>query len=129
MNIQLDKTVGIQKTLNDIKDKKIPIKTAYKMAQFSEELDQKVHFYEDKMKQIISNYSEKNEDGNPKVSDDGKSIQLKSECVEQCQKEIYELSTLEVEIKDYEFTLEELDKLELSIEDLKTLMPFIKDKE
>ena len=129
MEIQLDKTIGIQKVLNDMKDKKIPIRTAYKMAQFSEELDKKVHFFEDKMKQIIERYSEKTEEGTPKVLEDGKSIQIKSDCIEQCQKEIFELSTLLIDINEYEFTLEELDKLELSIEDLKNLMPFIKDKE
>lgn len=129
MTVKMEQAALVQKLLSKIKDIKMPIKTAYKMAQFSDELDKKVNFFGEKMRQIIEEYSEKTEEGTPKIAADGQSIEIKPDFIEICKKEINELSNLDIEIKEFTFTLNELEKFELSIEDLKILMPFIKEDE
>ena len=128
MNITLEQVMAINGLLQKIKDQKMPIKTSYKLVQLANEIELKVKFFEEKMQQIISDYGEKDEDGEFKKTEEGTGIIIKPNCAEVCQKEIFELSNLEVELKDnHAFSLDELDGIEFSIEDLKILMPFIKE--
>lgn len=130
MNITLVQVMTVNGLLQKIKDQKISIKTSFKFAQLGNEIDSKVKFFEEKMRNIVDKYAEKDNSGELQKTEDGNGIKIKPENGEICQKEILELSTLDVELSDkYTFELEELETLEMSIEDLKTLMPFIKDKE
>ena len=63
MNITLEQVMAINGLLQKIKDQKMPIKTSYKLVQLANEIELKVKFFEEKMQQIISDYGEKDEDG------------------------------------------------------------------
>lgn len=129
MNTTLSNIMVLNGLLQKIKDQKMPIKTSYKLVQLANEIELKVKFFEEKMQEIVAEYGEKDEDGEFKRTDDGTGIRVKPNCAEICQQELFELSNLQVELNYTDtFSLDELNTLEISIEDLKTLMPFIKEE-
>ena len=129
MQLRMEQVALIHNLYEQIKDQNMPIQTAYKMVQISNACAEHFHFFEDKMKQIIGTYSEKDSNGNPILLDDNKSIKIRSDSIEECQKQIFELSNLKVELPDKYFTLDELKDLKLSLDNMRVLMPFIKENE
>ena len=54
-------------------------------------------------------------------------MQIKKAELGNCQKEIIELSNLEIEIKGIEISIEEIENFDLTLLDMNILMPFIKE--
>lgn len=106
---------------------KLPFKTAYKFAKLGEIIESETKFFQEKMQEIISNYSEKDENGQPALAEDGASIKIQEAKVAECQKEINELNNVEVELPNIFFTIEELEALSLTAQQAYALMPLIKD--
>lgn len=127
MVLKISQAIEFHNVYSIIKEQAMPIKIAYRLNQIEQECEKKNNFYEITMKDIISRYSEKDNEGNPVILEDGKSIKIKSESIEDCSKDIQELSELEVELPDISFTLDELEILKLSLIEVKALMPFIKE--
>lgn len=125
MQLIMEQIVQIYNLCNNIKTQVLPLKVAYKFAQLANSCDLQFHFFEQKMKEIINDYGEKDGEGNPILNEDGTSIKVKNGQTEICKNKIAELSALEIEIPDITFTLEELDNLQLTIDNVKILMPLI----
>lgn len=127
MILTMQQVMEFHTVYSTIKDQEMSVKLAYRLNQIEEICEKKVNFYEIKMRDIITRYSEKDNDGNPVFLEDNKSVKIKPETVTECTEKIQELSELEVETPDIAFTLEELGEIKLSITDVKALMPFIKE--
>ena len=106
---------------------KLPFKTAYKFAKLGEVIESELKFFQEKMQEIITTYSEKDESGHPILTEDGASIKIQETKITECQKEINELNNVEVELSDIFFTIEELESLSLTTQQVYALMPLIKD--
>lgn len=106
---------------------KLPFKTAYKFAKLGEVIESELKFFQEKMQEIITTYSEKDENGQPVLTEDGASIKIQETQVTECQKEINELNKVEVDIHDIYFTIEELESLSLTTQQVYALMPLIKE--
>ena len=114
-----------KKFYNDIKEKKIPIKTAYKLNKLLNKLEEEALFYQEKMTDLIREYGMVDENGDYLLTSDQQGVRIKPDKVQECEEKIRELSNLEIDTIDIKFTLEELDFFELSIAEMKWLMPFI----
>ena len=116
--------------LNQLKSKfinvKMPIKTTYKFTRLFKEIEEQVEFFNTTLSDLIEEYGQKDENGNYILTDDQNGVKIQEDKYEECMSKINELNNLEVNL-DYipNFTLEELDNLELSIEEMVLLMPFI----
>ena len=91
------------------------------------EIDNERFFYQNKLQSIIEAYGEKDNDGNFVLTQDKSGVQIKKEDLEKCQKEVMELSNLDVEINGIEISINELENFELTLQDMNILMGFIKE--
>ena len=113
-----------------INKEKFSLKTAYKLTRLFQDIEKEVECYEKVVKNTLIKYSEKDENGEPIIhqTEQGDSVQLSPENQIICINEINELGNSEVEIKDCQIYLDEFGDISVSIEELKGLMPFIKEE-
>jgi hypothetical protein len=106
---------------------KIPIKTAYKLSRLADEIEKEINFYRTKFRETLSEYCLVDEDGNYAVTDDGTGYKIQPGKEVECNQAMEDLHALEIELPDITFTIDEFDGMELRIQDLNGIMPFIVD--
>ena len=109
-----------------VKELKVPARVAYKFNKLCTDLESDSNFYQEQLTKVIEEYGEREEDGSFKRTPDN-GVQIKEGLIEAAQKEIDALWILEVDVPDINFSLEEFDGLQLSIEDFNFMLPFIKE--
>lgn len=129
MDLKISQVMEFHSVYATLKEQEMPIKLAYRLNQIEDVCEKKVVFYETRMRDIITRYSEKDTDGNPVLLEDNKSIKIKPEYIQECTEKIQELAELDVELPDIKFTLDQLGELKLSVLEVKALMPFINEED
>lgn len=127
MTIKMHQILEFQFFYDKIKEKEMSIKTAYKFSKLISRLDTEIKFYQKKFQSILEKYGEKDKDGNFKLTEDKKGVVIKQENLIVCQKEVEELHNLDIEISEVDFTLDELDSLNVTIQDMNIIIPFMKE--
>ena len=102
---------------------KIPSKLAYKIMKFYKSIEIEGAFYNNKRKEIVDLYAEKDENGQPVVENG--MIRIYADKTSEASAAMQELESMEVEAPNIRFTLAELEGLELSIADMYALDAFI----
>lgn len=128
MKIKMWQVFKILDIYSRVKEIKVPAKVAYKFNRLCIDLNESNEFYQESLERIIMEYGERDEDGSYKKTPDGNGIQIKKDLIQVAQKEINDLWELDVTAPDIEFTIDELDGLQLSIEDFNSMLPFIKEE-
>ena len=100
-------------------------KTAYKISKLSNFLKDDANFYTERLSQIIEQYGEKDENGEPVISGNGYKIQ--EDKTDECAAAIKELSGIEATTPDTKIYLSELDNVELSPDDIAAIYDFIEE--
>ena len=104
----------------------LPLKGAYKINKIKKAVEKEGEFYTEKFQEIVDTYAKKDDNGNLVYSEDGSQIMIKDGMVEECNKALADLQELEVEIENYNLTLDDLgENLECTPEELEALMPFM----
>ena len=116
-----------QKLYMELKDRSMPFKTARKFSKLFNKLEEEIVFYQENFKKLVDKYSEKDEEGNPVLLDDGQGIKIKEDLITECNMKVDELNNLDVEITDIKFNEEELENLNLTIGEVSFLIPFIEE--
>lgn len=111
--------------LNKISHSAMPAKTAYKISKLSNFLKDDANFYTERLSQIIEQYGEKDENGEPVISGNGYKIQ--EDKTDECAAAIKELSGIEATTPDTKICLSELDNVELSPDDIAAIYDFIEE--
>ena len=111
--------------LNKISHSAMPAKTAYKISKLSNFLKDDANFYTERLSQIIEQYGEKDENGEPVISGNGYKIQ--EDKTDECAAAIKELSGIEATVPDAKIYLSELDGVELSPDDIAAIYDFIEE--
>lgn len=106
-----------------VKEKTFNISTQYKFLKLKELLLPELEIYKEQMKNVFQ-FFKKDENGEYIQHDGG--YEIKDGETETCQKFINNLNNLEIQISDIYFSLDELENLNLKLEELELLMPFIK---
>jgi hypothetical protein len=106
-------------------DKKLPIKTTYKISRLNRRVEEELQFYQKEFMRIVNEYALK-ENGELVYSDDMTSIKIIPGKEEECSNKIVELKDLDVDI-DIVFTIEELEGLDLTVSQMGSILPLIKD--
>lgn len=125
--MKLGNLIQARKALMAYADEKVSAKLAYKMMKFVKATSDDVAFYDEKIKEIIMKYAEKDEKGEI-VNDDG-NIKLIKDSADACQKEINAVAEIDVDKPQVGFLLSELDELKLSATEMFVLDEFIKIEE
>lgn len=118
--------LDFSKVYNSIKDEKMSIKTAYKLNKLIKKIEEENNFYNIKFHEIIEQYAEKNDQGEYQYIDEN-SIKIKEGKEQECYKKVSELQNLEIETPNITFSIEELGNINLTIDTVNMLMPFIEE--
>ena len=127
MKLKMQQIIEFQKFYNNVKNIKLPLKTAYKLNKLFIQINEELSFYQQKFTEIINEFGKRDENGELIYSSDRTSIEIMDGRRLECQQKIEELQNLEVNIEGIEFTTDELESLNLTISEVECLMPFIKE--
>ena len=108
-----------------VKSQKLPFKTSYKLTLLAQEIQKHVDFYQEQFRNLIMEYSKKDEQGNPLPTKDGQGVLLAEETMSEAYAKLSELHDIDVELPDIKFSVDDFDKVELSPEEMLVIMPFI----
>lgn len=113
--------------INKIKQENIKcnLNTKYKILKIGQLINQEFEISTILLEDITLKYAELNENLQPKINDNG-GILIKSDKIAELQKDIEDFQNMEIQISDFYFSIDELEELELSFEELEYFMPFIK---
>lgn len=124
--MKMYEVLDLQVLYNSIANVKLPLKTTYKFTRLMKRAEEEIGFYQEKFREILEEYGVK-EDGEFKLTPDGQSVVIISGKETECNERLYELRNLDVPIEGIKFTIDELEKIDVSIQELSCLMSLIED--
>ena len=126
VNVTMDQIIAFRNNGEFFAGASLPLKGAYKINKIKKAVEKEGEFYTEKFQEIVDTYAKKDDNGNLVYSEDGNQIMIKDGMVEECNKALADLQELEVEIENYNLTLDDLgENLECTPEELEALMPFM----
>lgn len=125
MKIKRVECLNIINLIKKLKDKVFNIETQYKFLLIDKQCKEEEELYSQQLQFIIEKYGEK-DDSNNLIHNESGGIKIQTEAQEECLKLIKQLEKSDASFPDIYFSIDELDKLELTLDELRTLEPFIK---
>lgn len=127
MKLQMYQVLGYLTCYDSLQDQKIEIGLAYKLTKIANALYDDKNFYDNKVAEIILKYGERDDKGDLVPLDNNDGYKIEKGKLAECQKEMGELLNLEINTQfDSDLEIEQLGSLDISMKELKCLMPFIK---
>ena len=127
MKLQLQKILNFSQFYPLTTSRSLPIKTAYKLSKLAIAVEIEVTFYQTKFREILNEYCLVDDNGNYVPTEDGQGFKIQPGKEIECNQAMADLHNLEIELPDITFGIDEFDGLELRIQDLSGIMPFIVD--
>jgi hypothetical protein len=119
--------IALKGVCENLKSQKTSVKTAYKISKILNAVEKEFEFYQTKFAEIVNEYSEKDENGQPVLINDGQGVKIQPDKISEAQIKMIELEAIEVELIISPLTLDELEGLEISISDMQTLSYIIEE--
>ena len=126
MKITMSQAFALNSLCEKLSEQQLPLRLSYKIAKGLNLISTELDFYKKQYTLCLKAYALQNSDGSFEMTDNG-NIKIKPGSEEECVKRLQELDSMEFELPNFEFTLEELDGLNFTINDMKVLSPFIKE--
>lgn len=124
--MKMYEVLALQNFYISVQDKKMPIKTTYKLSRLASRVEKEIEFYSKEFAKIVDAYALK-ENGELVYSEDMTSIKIIPGKEDECSDKIMELKDLEVDLSGFEFSLEEFENLELTLAEMSSILPLVKD--
>ena len=112
-------------TVDKIKDKKFNIQTQYKILKLKKSMQEELDLTQDVILKACDEFWEKDEEGNIITTPEG-AVKFKIDKEPELQQKLKEIDNTEIQVPDIYFTLDELEGLDLTLEELQIFMVFIK---
>jgi len=126
VTVTMEQIIDFRNSEDAFGNMNLPLKAAYKLNKIRKAVEKEGDFYGEKFQEILDKYAKKNENGELVFSDDGSQIMIKDDMIEECNKELSDLQTLEVQIENYNLTIKDFgEDIECTPDDLEALMPFM----
>jgi hypothetical protein len=126
VTVTMDQLIDFRNGIDFLSDSEIPLKGAYKINKIKKAIAKESEFYVEKFQEIINTYAETDENGNIVYSNDKSQIMIKDDMIDECNKALKELQELEVQVENYNLTIDDLgEDLECTPDELEVLMPFM----
>lgn len=116
----------IIKLINKLKEKKFNISTQYKLIKIEKSILDEQEIFQEQIQVNCSEFFERDENGNPLINDDG-GYKIKKDKINECYALMNKMTSLQIQIPDIYFSLDELTELDLTLGELMPLEPFIKN--
>lgn len=127
MRITIKEMLEIQRIAPKLAEANLNIKTAYKVAKLLKNIDSEYTVYVKCVNNILIKYGELDSEG--KLIPSGQGYKIQEGKFDVCEEEINSLLNFEIEIPDVQFNCEEFSNLNLTINELFPLLPFIEEDE
>ena len=124
--VTMEQIIDFRNNINFFADASLPLKGAYKINKIRKDVDKEAEFYSEKFQEILDKYSKKDENGNMVFSEEGDQIMISDGMVDECNEALTNLQNLEVEINNYNLTIDDLgEDVQCTPDELEALMPFM----
>lgn len=126
INVTMDQIIAFRNNGDFFANTTLPLKGAYKLNKIKKAVEKEGEFYTEKFQEIVNTYAKKDENDQLVFSEDGSQIMIKDGMVEECNKALEDLQSLEVQIENYGLTLDDLgEDMECTPDELEALIPFM----
>ena len=126
VTITMDQLINFRDNGGFFADAHLPLKGAYKLNKIRKAVEKESEFYSEKFQEIVNTYAKKDENDQVVFSEDGTQIMIKDGMIAECNQALEDLQKLEVQIENYDLTIEDLgEDLECTPDQLEALMPFM----
>lgn len=128
MQIKMTDILNLNSIYTKIKNKSFSVKTTYRMSKLFSVVTKEAEYYSNELNELISKYADRDENGGfIPAGKDG--VQIKKEYIDTVQSQLNDLLNLEVDVPDVQFSIEDLESGNLTVDEFNILMPFIKDED
>lgn len=119
--MKMQNILTLTSIFNDVKTQKLPLNVSFKIIKILEECEKATQLFQERFANILNEYGEIDENGELIMLPEG-GYKLKEQYVEVCNIKVTELLESEVDLTQTSpFTLDELEPLELTFEQLRLL--------
>lgn len=125
MQLKMYQIIDFPSFFEKVKSQKLPFKTSYRLTILAQEIEKHINFYQEKFRELIIQYSAKDENGNPKPTEDGQGVMLAEETMQEAYTQLAELRGLDVELPDTKFSIDDFADVELTPMEMNLILPFI----
>lgn len=124
--VTMEQIIDFRNNIGFFADASLPLKGAYKINKIRKDVEKEAEFYSEKFQEILDKYSKKDENGNMVFSEEGDQIMINDGMVDECNEALTNLQNLEVEINNYNLTIDDLgEDMQCTPDELEALMPFM----
>lgn len=124
MLIERTKLPYLEKIIAKNAEKHFNIQTQYKFLKIKQAINKESDIYREQLS-LLRDFCETNEQGEF-IQDEQGGIKIKEDKREECTKLLNEINKVQIQLPDIYFSLEELEPLELTFNELELLSTFIK---
>ena len=125
VKVTMEQIIDFRNNVDFFSDANLPLKGAYKINKIKQAVSKEADFYADKFQEIVDTYAKKDENGELVFSEDENQILIQDGKVEECNKALEDLQSLEVVIDTYNLTIDDLgENIQCTPEQLEAIMPF-----
>ena len=125
MTLKMYQITDFPSFFSKVKSQKLPFKTSYRLTLLTTEIEKHINYYQEQFRNLLMEYSKKDDEGNPVPTSDGQGVLLKEETMNEAYAKLNELRDLDVELPDTKFSPDDFGEIELSPEEMIVIMPFI----
>lgn len=126
ISVTMDQIIDFRNNGDFFDGVNLPLKAAYKLNKVRKAVEKEGEFYSEKFQEILNQYAKKDENGELVFSEDGDQIMIKEDMIDECNKALNDLQTLEVQIETYGLSIDDFgENLECTPDQLAALMPFM----
>lgn len=120
--------VDMREALVRLKDKKLPLKTAYQLTKFIDATEKDIEFYYNELREILKAHAQLDENGEIKRPEGNSDLILLIEGhEEEANKALLSLRSLDVEVPELKLKIDELGDLEISLVEIGALSPILEE--
>ena len=126
ISVTMDQIIDFRNNGDFFDGVNLPLKAAYKLNKVRKAVEKEGEFYSEKFQEILNQYAKKDENGELVFNEDGDQIMIKEDMIDECNKALNDLQTLEVQIETYGLSIDDFgEDLECTPDQLAALMPFM----
>ena len=127
MTLKMYQLTDFPSLFEKLKSQKLPFKTSYRLTILANEIQKHLDFYQENFRNLLMEYSKKDENGNPVPTSDGQGVLLVEETMNEAYAKLSELRDLDVDLPDYKFSPDMFGDIELTPVEMNVILPFIEE--
>ena len=124
MKITYSQALSFKRFAKTIEQHKFPLRTAFRISVIRRGVETNLNFYFEELSKLLEEYAVKDVNGKFEVDEQG-NYKVIPDKIPECNEKINALLNFEFEIEASKLELADLESLELSVEELASIYPFI----